>query len=233
MATHARSAALLCGLLWAACRGDGPAVTGPTPAAAPPTPSPPAATFRLSGLVIDGNDRPIPGAALRFYSGPGVVTAASDSAGAYAVVLDRPTHGFDVWVEAGGHETASHFVAYRSSPEWVYDVRMHRIERMAAGNAVALSLKPDDPLCGFDLEYRCRKVRVTPESAGLMRLRVHADAPSTRAWLAVGDVDYRTRVSASAEFQVSAGVEVVVSLLLDWTTQTVERLTLASSLESD
>jgi hypothetical protein len=41
---------------------------------------------------------------------------------------------------------------------------------MSAGDSARLSMIPDDPACGFDLEYRCRRVLVRSAAGGKLTL---------------------------------------------------------------
>lgn len=209
--------------------------TPPTPVVGNPAPvTPPQPTnIRITGAVRDDNDRPVDGAALAFQV-RGTPTAMTDAAGKYDVSLD-PTGaggGFEVEVQRAGFES-SWYWATVSASEVTRNFRLHQPQSMNAGDSARLSIIPDDPACGFDLEYRCRRVLVRSSAAGTLKLEAVPDKSTVALGVVIRDVQYPGSFVSQLSTRVEAGSETPVLVLLVWTWTDSESFVLNTRLDRD
>jgi len=165
-----------------ACNSELP---GPPTAPTPIVPAPPEPARHVSGLVLDTRDAPVPGAELKFNAFGGPVTALSDDLGRFEVTLDAWSGGLYVSVEKGGYERSVAWISTAKAAAISQNIRLHQPVYVAGGGAIRLAINADDPSCGFDLEYHCRRVRLTTSTAGTITARVVADRADTRLGLAL------------------------------------------------
>ena len=135
--------------------GGGSTGTATSPSPTPTTPT----AFSLSGTVIDSaTSTPIAGAAVSLNAR---YRATTDSSGHYGVtgLLDT---GLDLNVTS---VSANNYASdVRSIHRTSQTVRLHRIERMVAGDSTVVAVAPDDTLCvntlqdtlGLGPDYVCR-----------------------------------------------------------------------------
>jgi hypothetical protein len=207
-----------------------PAAPSPTAPTAPtPAPVPPAAK-RIVGRVLDTSDTPVPGASLTFNTFRGPMTVMSDAAGSFDVTVDTWISGLDVVMEKPGYERSGRWISVGAAGEVVHDLRLHRIVRVAAGDSLRLSIRPDDPTCGFDFEFLCRTVRITAASAGRLTAQVVPDRAGTQLGLALSS-DFIPRLSTSPlSMEVTAFSETSVNVLAWWQQADEQPFTLITSL---
>ena len=144
-----------------ACSGQpAPAPSAPSPApnpSRPPQPSPTPVTRHLNGVVRDENGVPVPGARLAMFpsSSSPVVT---DGNGYYdmaaALLVSAQAFGNEVTITKAGYEDTHAWVP--GLDDRMQDFRVYHVLTVAAGDSVHPAIDPDNSLCGFDDEFRCR-----------------------------------------------------------------------------
>ena len=218
-----------------ACFGDGGGSAfnpvAPSPPPQPVTPPARAVQLRITGLVVDGSNTPVPGANVQLDAGAGTFTAISDSAGVFAATFEQRWNGVSISAMKAGYERTTRFERLDFAREATRNVRLHPILRLASGSSMRLAINPDDSYCGFDYEYMCRTVRVSAPTAGLLTVEAVAD----RAGAAVRvtppfDFSPAGR-SASFTWEVAANSETVVNVFVEWNTVAPETLTLNTKLQ--
>ncbi len=193
-------------LLAAACDSDAPTAPRPTPLQPPPAgpipPSPgPLASFEMTGIVIDDQGTPIPGAKVTAlvdpYTGPSAVT---DTSGRYRIRFDsfRGANGGPpgtelavamALVEFTGYDWYARYVV-APSEEVEQNFRLRRIRRINAGESTVVEVAPDDRVCAGDWspgrETICGVVHVVAPTAGVLTTSaVLAEGTSSLASLTV------------------------------------------------
>jgi hypothetical protein len=198
----------------------------------PPAPSPPVpGATHIVGLVLDTLGARIPDAALTFDTFRGRVTATSDAAGSFDVTVEPFVNGLGVMLEKPGYERAWRFISVRTGGEVVHNLRLHPLVRVAAGDSLRLSIRPDDPSCGFDDEFLCRTVRITAAASGRLTAEIVPDRAEAQLALAVSG-DLFPRPTASRLFlTVSANSETRVDVVVWWETAVQVPFTLKTSLD--
>jgi hypothetical protein len=198
----------------------------PTPAPTPtPTPRPsPGETFVLTGQVTDSDTAaPVAGATLYI---DGYEKTTTDSSGNYSLTgtlrhEGARSHSFTL-VFAGGYEADYHHIE-----AYTQNVRLHRIERITAGDSKEVTVRPDDTLCSNNMQddastqtYRCRSVRVVAPSDGVMTLEAVATQggahPPLEAEIVSGGASpcCDERIENPTSIQVKAGTEVIADIEL-------------------
>jgi hypothetical protein len=104
---------------------------------------------------------------------------------------------------------------------------------MSAGDSARLSMIPDDPACGFDLEYRCRRVLVRSAAGGTLTLEAVADKSTVALGVVIRDVQYPGSFVRQLSTRGEAGSETTVLVLLDWKWPDAESFILNTRLERD
>jgi hypothetical protein len=137
---------------------------------APPVASSASRVFRAT--VIDEDDRPVVGAAVRFDSQPPVI-AVTDATGAFEMSVESSQSAgafpLAVAVEKSGYEPSWGWVG-----SCCQRIRLYRIREMTAGDTVTLTLF-NEAYCGDFLDYPCRRFRVRSSSKGLLTVQVTPD----------------------------------------------------------
>jgi hypothetical protein len=229
-------------------------VTPPTtPTPTPPTPDRSAAcgvtiscetvTFRLTGMVTDDDGRPVAEAKvsvrpwLYAMPNPPLVSVMSGADGSYTIdfngMRDAAGGVGYVYGEQPDHEPA---VRYLQQPgqTLAQNLHLYRINRLTAGADASIVVRQDDSFCGLDDAWNCRTMRVTSPSAGKVTLSLDsqgATAHSGLETLVTGDNTSYRCCTSSAVYDVRAGTEISVNLLLEWTAKDSQLLTLHTSLQ--
>ena len=234
-----RVAALICGGFLAGasigCSHDESRVpTGPTAPIQLVVPMPmPEQRVRISGRVIDDENATVSNAHLTVWGLGGSLLIESDASGSFDVTTPVWQYGVGIWVEKPGFERAAHLAKVQPSDDEVRrDLRLHRVLRVAAGTSLRMSINPDDSLCGFDLEYLCRVVRITAASRGRIIVDAEPQRAAARFGLALADdLVFPSLSSAHLEQGVQPGAEVGVIVLLDGAAQASESVTFSTRFE--
>jgi len=200
--------------------GGGSTGTATSPSPTPTTPT----AFSLSGTVIDSaTSTPIAGAAVSLNAR---YRATTDSSGHYGVtgLLDT---GLDLNVTS---VSANNYASdVRSIHRTSQTVRLHRIERIVAGDSTVVTVAPDDTLCvntlqdmlGAGPDYVCRSVRVVAPIDGIMTLEARSTQGGARPPLEVEIVAIvasgkpgccAERIENPTSMVVTAGTEVVANV---------------------
>ena len=173
-------------------------------------PSPP---IRVDGLVVDGVGTPVPGAtvaALSSESNAAIASTSSNHQGAYTLSFQTPATLQQMTAEGDGFEPSRHYVDLSAESEGVVrrDLRLHRIQHLRAGDAVSLTLAPDDPAC-FDFvdEWWCRTIRV-----------VHPGGNYVRAWVtdpraAIKQAGSRGSATPRVDVLITGSEEVILEVM--------------------
>ena len=219
-----------------ACDGRSP--TTPTPSTPVPTnpqpPSPPpqpAIRLEMNGMVTDEEGAPISGATVTAlvdpYTGPSVVT---DGSGRYSIqfVSTRGANGGPpgtesavamALVEAAGYEWYMRYVV-APTEEVRENFRLLRIRRIAAGQSAAVTVTPEDRVCGGDWspgrETICAAIRVVSPTDGILTVQ----ALPSDGGPALASLEVFTSTSGGTGNPVSipvfAGTEYQAVLALPW-----------------
>jgi hypothetical protein len=225
-------------ILVAIACGGGNKVAATSPSPPPTTPT----TFAVSGTVIDGiTSTPIAGAAVSINARYRTTT---DSSGRYRVtgLVDPGLHVNVTSVSANDYASDVRSVQGTSQT-----VRLHRIERMVAGDSTVVTVAPDDTLCVNTLQdmlslgpdYVCRSVRVVAPIDGVMTLEARSTQGGARPPLEVEIVAIvafgkpgccAERIENPTSMVVTAGTEVVANVEMLSRSTTSQSFTLITSM---
>jgi hypothetical protein len=234
--------AVLLVTLASACNGDSTTTTAP-PAASSPTPPPapsPGETFVLTGQVTESDtSAPIAGATLWI---DGFHETTTDSSGNYSVT-GTLVFGKYSYTSVAANGYASDFRYIRAFSQ---NVRLHRIERITAGDSKDVTVVPDDTLCVNNMQdapgwgpaagqgYVCRSVRVVAPGDGVMTLEAVSTQSGAHPPLEVETVGATTccseRIGNPTSIQVTAGNEVVANVEMVSSSTTRQSFTLRTSM---
>lgn len=188
----------------------------------------------MTGVVTDDAGKPVPGARVAIRDDFGdLPVVRTDNTGRYTLNFSRgpgsihlpefdPADTRDavafVSVEAPGYEPHSRFVL-GTSEQIVENIRLRRVQHIAAGESAMLTISLDDSVCDTTVwpgrELICRTLRVSAPTDGVMSVEaVPNDAASGRSTLQVfGDRTGAPRGNPTA-IEVSAGEEYTVKVEL-------------------
>ena len=176
----------------------------------------------LTGVVVEPGGQAVPGAVITRLYGGRPATTVTDATGGYDLTLDsQPPEVVRLTVEKDGFEPTVLYVAAEWKTEVRRDLHLHRIQRLAAGGSVRLSIGPSDSHCSVfatdvdsDSEkWPCRRLRFVPSSSGVLTIWVNDDGsgPQYRIQLATNPNDGGRSYFSTP---VDAGSETVVDLVL-------------------
>jgi hypothetical protein len=204
--------------------------------------------FRVSGIATDDHGQPVAGAtvAIRPFilgqSPPPIVTT-TDAAGTYRVEFDGMRDAVGgaggAVVELPGHETYYRYLGPGVPQDIVQNIHLYRIKHIRPGEPVSLIVRPDDTACGFDDEWVCRRVRVIAPHDGRLTVTLVSQNPQDRTGLEVyegpppGRFNSNRCCSSEVSLSVRAGVEVIVNVLVWWSTKTSHSFTLETSFANE
>lgn len=197
-----------------------PAPSAPTasPSPTPPSPAPPGSII-LTGRVTDtGTSAPIAGAIVSIN---GRYRGTTDASGNYTVtgLLDYGSRHDYTYTSV-----ADFFSDYRYIRSTAHNVRLRRIERIAAGDSRTLTVSPDDSLCvnnvqdtpGLGPDYVCRSVFVVVPNDGAVTIEAVSTQDGTHPPLEVEAVGVSPccfeRIANPTTIQVVAGTVIVVNV---------------------
>jgi hypothetical protein len=226
-------------LLIVGCGGNTPTLPTPIPepsTPAPPTPARPSpSSIVLIGQVTDAATfSPIAGAIVRIN---GRYSAVTDASGKYSVtgLLDAGAEYDFTYVSAANYVSDYRYI--RTSTQ---DVRLNRIERIAAGESKLVTIAPDDTLCfnnmqdtpGLGPDYLCRSVRLVALTAGTLTIEAVStqDGAHPSLEVEVGGEPVDWSLQNPKFFQVTAGTEVVVNVEMSAASITRQSFMLTTSM---
>jgi len=192
-----------------------PAV-GPSGVPNPRSTEPARPQVRLTGLVVDANDRPVSGAQIAVWNSDGrtSVETVADTAGAYALTIEKQEM-VEVDVQKDGFELSRLLVwlpGAAPGSEVTRNLRLHGILRISAGESVELSIAEDDSIC-YDLEgWPCRRVRVVSPVAGQLTLEVPPESVRPYALIELPGPPYYD-IRSFFRLTVAAGSETIVDVM--------------------
>lgn len=202
--------------------------------------------YRVGGIALDEEGRAVTGATVSvfpfvFGGNPTSKTATTDARGSYQIEFEAMQDSIGsvgyVGAQRDGYQRDGHIL--RPGTDILQNLRLYRIRRVTAGEAVAVTVLPNDPPCGFDDEWVCRIFRLTAASSGRLQvsLEKHTGGPSTGLEVSIAQppgTPFRPICcSHEVSVPVSAGQEISVSVLAVWTTTETHSFTLRTSLDAD
>ena len=233
--------AMLLALLVSAC--DHPAPTAPTvpaPAVAPPAAPTPRTfvTLRLTGFVRDDQDSPIAGARVTLVGSSPAPPVVTDATGFYETSAGIDTlfvvPAASLTIRKDGYEDVDNVAIFRNRQDTTADYRMFRKTMVPAGTNARVPIAFNGPLCGFELEFPCRRIVVMAPTRGTLVIETVSDVPSERfPFGPVPPVSYAFQGVTRLSKPVRAGEAVPVEILWVWsrTASGSQDFTLKTSLE--
>jgi hypothetical protein len=209
----------LAALLVAACGSSPSAPTVLPPSLVNPAEPPPPSfvTRRLSGIVRDGSNRAVANAIVTVHNSNGSKrSVATDTNGLYDTSADLNQNYAVPWlfmeVSKPGYEDTRNGVLARN-PDTNRDLYLFELARLTAGSDAQLSATFEGPLCGFELEYACRRLQVVSPASGTLTIELVAEDPASA--FAFGPVTYpMPNPSPRMSRAVSRGQTLDVEILL-------------------
>jgi hypothetical protein len=201
-----------------------------------PTPPPGAAQITLTGQVMDSDSSgPIAGAVVSIN---GRYRGTSDESGKYSVTGSLDGGSGITYVSAAGYESDYRFISGVTQ-----DFRLHRIERISAGESKLVTVAPGDSLCvnnvqdfpGLGESYMCRSLRVLASSDGILTIEVvspeDGEHPQVEVETVNAAVCCNERIENPTSIQVTAGIEIRVSVEIPWGSTTSRSFLVNTSLK--
>jgi hypothetical protein len=195
----------------------------------------------VTGIVSDDDGSTVAGATVTFQSNPiggsePVTTAAqTDSSGRYALTFVGVASTANLAVVHDGYERSSVGIVLPVAGTVTANIVLRRILRIAAGDALAVSVD-GKTLCGLEDEWICRTVRVAVTTAGASTLTLQVTAAGLQPAVGVASPAHPTVVlpypccGTQVQTAVSGGDELIVDVMLPWTSHTGV-VTLRTSLQ--
>jgi hypothetical protein len=196
------------------CGRDAPVPTMPSATNASGPVAAPAQSRHLSGLVVDAANLPVPGALLTLAGAGGQVKTITDAIGRFEVSLEVFVGGVSAVAEKEGYERSLVWISDRQ--DMSQTIRLHRPLYVAAGDSVAVVIRANDPSCGFDLEYHCRRIRLTTSGAGTVVASVTTNG--SPAGVVLSSELLPKLATAPLTITVQRESEVLLDVLVVWTT---------------
>jgi hypothetical protein len=203
---------LLASAVTSGCDGQSPTTPTPVVQGTPvPTQLQP---LHLVGFVVDGANNPVADATLTFWSSPRLVVRSSANGAYDATVLVRPPgRSTYVTVDKPGYEESD--LPMEGDPAAIssHDLRLHQIERLAAGESVRMVVSPGDSTCGYHYGLVCRRVRVVSGSSGTLNMEVTSNGGDRfGVVLGEGPWGFPAELEPRIVVPVTAGSEVIVNV---------------------
>jgi hypothetical protein len=195
--------------------------------------------FDMTGVVTDAEGRPVSGAKVivwRDYDH--LSSVVTDTAGRYKVNFSGAPGSNHVpnadppgtqdavaflEIEAPGYERLAHYIL-GTAEHLVQNVRLHRRQRIAAGESAVLSIGPDDTVCAVDAwpwrGLKCGIVHVVAQTSGRMTVEAvptqhGGNAPTLEVY---SHSDRSSGYGNPVSIPVTAGIEYIVDVAVPWDT---------------
>jgi hypothetical protein len=166
----------------------------------------------IAGQVVDGDGNPVAGAKVTPWAAYNPSeTAISDATGAFALTLSVTPRdrAFSATVERAGYETSELWRSLDTATSTL--LRIHRIQRIGAGDSAHIAIDTDDTACGYHWGYICRRVRIVSEVAGTLTIEIIADA-NVQIGMLVGPDAFPQQLERRRTLAVTAGSETVAEV---------------------
>ena len=197
-----------------ACDARSPVAPVTKSVTAPPVPM---------GIIHDGDGTPIAGATVEFWP-PGISQEVTNDAGQFPL---PPGYIEIIQASKTGYEASWDF--FKS------DLKLHAILRIAAGQSVRVTIRPDDSLGGIGGLRRVRKIRVFSNGDRIVHIAVMADDNGPVEYYVYGlsgeGCGGRPCPSNPATFFVDGGRERGVELQMDPQSTTSRTFTVVTQAE--
>jgi hypothetical protein len=199
--------------------------------------------FRVSGVATDEDGRPVAGATItiapwKFGESPPPIVLTTDAAGRYVAEFEAMRDAVggvgNSVAEQPGHETHRHYLGPAAPQDIAQNFHLYRVRRIAPGESVALTVRPDDPSCGIDDEWVCRTIRIVAQRTGTLAITLTSHNPQDATGLEVIERvppggPFRPKCcSPEVTLSVAAGAEVIANVLAWWATKVDHSFTLAT-----
>lgn len=192
------------------CEGGGP--TRPTGTPRPGEP------FEVTGVVTDARGAPVGGASVTMARVEARPSAVTDASGAYRIgfsATPRVNAGTGSGFLARAEIVADGYEQYwrnvmATSPHLVEHFRLHRINRITAGDSILVSVTPDNGDCQGWLYGPCGRVRIAAPADG--NLTIEAVPTQNGAALPQLEVWSEGPYGNPLSLPVKAGTEVRVEV---------------------
>jgi hypothetical protein len=177
--------------------------------------------IQLSGRVTDAStSAPIAAASVHVN---GRYRTTTDASGNYRLTgrLDNGDSSI-TWASADGYDTFTRYIRGDSAQSF----RLRPIERILGGDSWSVTIHPDDSLCfsdSYDPSFgrpgsglRCRTVRVTTQSTGMLRIEAVSTEDGSHPPLEVIPLKYSPccpQMENPISLNVQAGAELLVNVV--------------------
>lgn len=218
----------------AACgdrRAETPTSATPPPSVPPvPQPLPPLITYLLTGDVVDSDDAPVGAATVTASTAVPMVTVQADTRGRYQMSLNARQPGAALRVEHPGYESGLYEVSLSPNRISFLRSRLHPVRVVHAGESFQVRFNGDDPICGFDSEWACQRVRIrSSEEEGPMV--VWLDPPPGAGGINIATLSYQGRVGPLMELRIGINAEIAIDVYAWWNSQRPLVLTVHTRLD--
>jgi hypothetical protein len=185
----------------------------------------PVQTRQINGRVLDEDGKSIEGARVVVWDGfAGVYSAPvlTDGSGVFqasATVYPPPFHdyGDEVLISKNGYEGTDGWVP--GTTDVTQDFLLYRPLTVTAGEAVHLTLGPENSLCGWEIEFRCRPIYIRAPTSATVVLDTVPDDPASAFWIFAGgpyDMQYPFVGTTHNAVLVSAGSSALIQVMTGW-----------------
>ena len=202
----------------AACgdrRVETPLSATPPPSTVPPiTPPPAPLSYRLQGQVVDSDDAPVGAATVTASTAVPIVSVQTDSSGRYEMSLNARQPGAALRIEHPEYESGLYGVSLSPDRVSFLRSRIHPVRVEQAGESFQVRFKGDDPICGFDSEWACQRVRIRSAEDGPMTLWV--DPPPVAGGINTATLSFEGRLAPRLELSIGAGAEISIEVYAWW-----------------
>jgi hypothetical protein len=213
----------------------------------PSSPSgPPGEPFEVTGVVTDDAGRPLQeiGVTMRHWSGGRLLNPAAmtDAAGAYKIAFSA-----NPWNEGSRGRAAARAELIVEGYEWYYrtifapgaqlveNFRLHPLQRIAAGESVALSMAPDDGLCVTELSWTlatvCRTIKVRARANGSMTVQAISQGDAAQPLVSVCCASGNDRGGNPVTLPVTTATEFTVEVGLSGSFTTAQSIVVVTSFD--
>jgi hypothetical protein len=146
-----------------------------------------------------------------------MLTTVTDDAGRFELAVG-PFGSLYVTADKAGYESDAQYVYGPTR-----DLVLHDIIKIRVGESVKITVGPDDPIWGFDDEFRSRIVHVNPSGALPIHLDLVPDGGEP------GLLEVPGRACCHSRLIVPGGADVDVRILIPWDASTSRTFTLVTS----